>query len=102
MNGSDVRQLRITLGLTPQHLAELLGVHLTTVYRWEKTERVELRLEPLQHRLLMEMQQQIQRRQPKEFGQQLIEGLLLGGTLLGLACLLSDLVETKPRRRSRS
>lgn len=99
MTGSEIRNLRTTLGLSPNHLAELLGVHLTTVYRWEKANDLQVRLEPLQHRLLMEMQTRVQRRQPKDFGQQLIEGLLLGGTLLGLACLLEELTESKPRRR---
>jgi len=96
-----VRDLRFSLGLTPQYLANLLGVHLTTVYRWEGQDKAELRLEPLQHSLLLQMQRRASAGQPKDFGQQLIEGLLIGGTLVGLACLLADLADTNSRRRSK-
>lgn len=101
MNGNEVREICSTLGLSPQHLASLVGVHLTTVYRWEGQAASELRLEPLQHRLLLQLQKRAQVGQPKDLGRQLIECLLVGGTLVGLAYLLADLVETKPRRMSR-
>lgn len=100
MTGDDLRGLRNSLGLTPQHLASLLGVHLATVYRWEGQKTTHLRLEPLQHSLVLKLQEQASLRPPKDFGSELIEGLLIGGTLVGLACLLADLAESRPRRRS--
>lgn len=99
MTGYEVQLLRTSMGLTPQHLASLLGVHLTTVYRWEGQRGAALRLEPLQHSLLLQLQKQATARQPMDFGQELIKGLLIGGTLVGLACLLADLVDSKPNRR---
>jgi len=36
MTGSEVRQLRETLGLTQPELAEELGVHPITISRWER------------------------------------------------------------------
>jgi transcriptional regulator with XRE-family HTH domain len=101
MNGNEVRTLRTNLGLNPQHLATLLGVHLTTVYRWEAQGAQELRLEPLQHGLLLQMQKRLAQNPPKDFGQQLLEGLLIGGTLVGLALLLADLTEPTKRRSKR-
>lgn len=101
MTGNEVRTLRTQLGLSPQHLAALLGVHLTTVYRWESTEGQELRLEPLQHSLLLQMQRRLKQQPPRDLGQQLLEALLVGGTLVGLAYLLADLTETTTKRRSK-
>ena len=99
MNGFEVRTIRESLGLSPLNLANLLGVHLTTVYRWEAQGDQELRLEPLQHSLLLQMQRRLTQGPPQDFGQQLLHGLLIGGTLVGLACLLSDLAEPAPKRR---
>lgn len=101
MTGAEVQQLRSTLGLKPQELAGLVGVHLTTVYRWEGHGNEALRLEPLQHALLLRLQEQARVQKPQEFGKQLIEGLLVGGTLVGLAYLLADLATPKPGRRQR-
>lgn len=36
MTGAELRRLREGLGLTVPELAERIGVHWTTVYRWER------------------------------------------------------------------
>lgn len=99
MRGTEVFNLRSKLGLSIQNLANLVGVHPTTVYRWETQGDAEIRLEPLQHGLLVRLQHQANLREPKSFGQQLVEGLVVGGTLVGLALLLADLVDSTPKRR---
>lgn len=99
MTGLEVTALKNSLGLTTQHLASLVGVHPTTVYRWESQGHAELRLEPLQHGLLVRLQRQADLREPKSFGQELVEGLVVGGTLVGLAVLLADLLDSTPKRR---
>ena len=101
MNGNEVRAIRETLGLSPLNLANLLGVHLTTVYRWEAQGAQQLRLEPLQHSLLLQMQKRLRQGPPQDLGQQLLQGLLIGGTLVGLAYLLADLAEPNPKRRTK-
>jgi len=99
MTGLEVVQLRTRLGINTQQLASLLGVHPTTVYRWENQMDQTLRLEQLQHGLLLRLQERARTQEPKSLGQQLVEGLVVGGTLVGLALLLSDLINpTKPRR----
>lgn len=101
MNGTEVRTIREHLRLSPLNLANLLGVHLTTVYRWEAQGDQELRLEPLQHSLLLQMQRRLNQGPPQDFAQQLLHGLLIGGTLVGLAYLLADLAEPAPKRRTK-
>lgn len=96
MNGIEVRHIRTTLGLNPQAFANLLGVHLTTVYRWEAAGPLEMRLEPLQSALLLRLRQKATDAKPEATGQRLIEALLVGGTLVGLAALLSDLIQPPP------
>lgn len=99
MRGIEVTALRTRLGLNAQQLASLVGVHPTTVYRWESQANEVLRLEPLQHGLLVRLEAQANLKEPKSFGEQLIEGLVVGGTLVGLAVLLADLVQPNPGRR---
>lgn len=37
MTGRDLKHLRERLALTPHAFAEIVGVHLSSVYRWEST-----------------------------------------------------------------
>ncbi len=99
MTGNEIRSLRTSLGLSAQRFAELIGVHFTSVYRWESTGPKKVNLEPLQAALIYRLQEKAETA-PEATGEQLLQGLLVGGTLLGLAYLLSDLIEseTKPKR----
>jgi hypothetical protein len=47
------------------------------------------------------MQRRLAQGPPQDLGQQLLQGLLIGGTLVGLAYLLSDLAEPTPKRRTK-
>ena len=72
--------------------AQLLGVHATTVYRWELAAGQAIRIEPLQLQLLSVLQQQLHERQRtaarNELAETITKGLLVGGTMLGLFKLL--------------
>jgi len=46
MTGTQVRELRAALSLDPTHFAQLLGVHPSTLYRWEAAGDVSVRVEP--------------------------------------------------------
>lgn len=39
MNGNQIRKLREKLGLDSVLFSRLLGVHLSTVYRWEQAKK---------------------------------------------------------------
>jgi len=99
MTGNEIRTLRTSLGLSAQRLAELIGVHFTSIYRWESAGDRKVNLEPLQAALLYRLQERAAKA-PRDVGERLLQGLLVGGTLLGLAYLLADLIEpeTKPQR----
>jgi transcriptional regulator with XRE-family HTH domain len=51
MRGSAIDKIRKGLGLTHQEFARLLGIALSTSYRWVKT-RGELRVDPIHLKIL--------------------------------------------------
>lgn len=108
MTGSDIQKLRLELGMTVAQLAQLLGVHYVTVLRWEQVGNQALRLDPLYASFLAQIQRGLETRKAQEraeWGEAMLRGLLLGGTLMGLAVLLKGLVpdENPPQpRRTKS
>lgn len=52
MTGNEIRSIREDLRLNPHALADILGVSLATVYRWESLKGADVRVEPLQQRIL--------------------------------------------------
>ena len=42
MTGSDVKQVREAMKLDPFEFAAMLGVHVSSVYRWEGSKKVHL------------------------------------------------------------
>jgi len=47
MTGQQIEHIRNELGLTHPQFAQLLGVHVTTIYRWVNSSSEEVRLDPL-------------------------------------------------------
>lgn len=96
MTGAEIQRLRIALGLGVPQFAQLLGVHVTTAYRWETAGARAVPLDPLHAALLARLQQTTDARPAQnaraDWGQQLLKGVLIGGTLAGLAVLLSELL----------
>lgn len=94
ISGADVAKLRQKLGFEVVHFATLLGIHSSTVYRWEKQDKNAIRPEPLQLHLLVAIGFTIAHfdRPPEDgaaFRRNLLRNLLVGGTLAGMHCLLS-------------
>jgi transcriptional regulator with XRE-family HTH domain len=107
MNGEQIRGLRESLGMTIAQFAQLMGVHATTAYRWEMAKGAAV-LDPLHASLLLRLQQSLASRTTKAARKQwataLVTGVLLGGTLAGLAVLLAELLPagqppSPPKRR---
>ncbi len=105
MTGDDVRRLREQLGMSVPHFAQLLGVHIATAYRWETMQRIEIALDPLHASLMSQLQRSASARRRKAeqeaWGRDLVASVLLGGTLAGLALLLTELGDKPVRRRKR-
>lgn len=85
MTGARVRAVRVALGLDPARFSQLLGVHSSTVYRWEAAGESAPRIEPLQRQILAVAEQVSSR---EGAGSSVLDGLLLGGPMLGLYRLL--------------
>lgn len=101
MTGTDIQRLRELLRLGVPQFAQLLGVHVATAYRWEMARGNEVRLDPLHAALLVRLQQTVDSRPTQaargDWGQELLKGVLIGGTLAGLAILLAELVPASPK-----
>ena len=107
MTGSDIQELRIELEMTVPQFAQLLGVHLASVYRWEAARNNEVRLDPLQVSLLARIQHAFTSRRRgagrERWRAGLLRALLFGGTLVALAFLLAELLpaDLQPVKRRR-
>lgn len=110
MTGTDIRRLRELLGMQVPQFAQLFGVHVATAYRWESAEAKPVTLDPLHAALFARLQQSVEARpaqtQRADWGKQLLTGVLIGGTLAGLAILLAELLPAgsppaKPNKRAR-
>lgn len=93
MTGAEVRALRTRLGLTARQLSELLGVHPSTVHRWEMARNNErsLKIEPLQLRLVMVLSQEYDKRTDEDraaLSSTLGHELAVGGGLRAIYALL--------------
>jgi transcriptional regulator with XRE-family HTH domain len=96
MTGSGIKRLREALGLDPYVFAKLLGVHVSTSYRWEQS-RGEVRMDPLQAEILEKLRQKLatkERAQQKQLGDEVLKAVLVGGALVGLALLLREILES--------
>ncbi len=99
--GDRLRQLREELGMDPFQFALLLGVHVSTIYRWEGQGPGEVRMDPLQRQILQRTIEQFRATNAAEkeaLGKAIVLALLGGGALLGLLKLLEFLEENRPRR----
>jgi hypothetical protein len=103
MNGNDVRTIRSRFGMTAEKFAQVVGVHIVTVFRWEAAGPAELPLEPRQLQILSLMRQQLEqkkRNETSELGKTIVGGVIAGGGLAGLFYLLREVFDPRPVRRS--
>lgn len=105
MRGYDIKELRSFLGMTTSQLAQLCGVHTASVYRWEAAGIREPRIDPMQRAILFALFAECQRRRDRQsqrgFGRAVLQGLLVGGTLLGLAILLDEVFPNRTNKNRR-
>jgi hypothetical protein len=89
VTGGSLQRLRRKLEIDPFALAALLGVHVSTVYRWEVTYGV-LRIDPLQASILDEIRGHIDKVDDngQRLGRVIKQGLIKGGGLRALLDVL--------------
>jgi hypothetical protein len=103
MTGNTVRTIRSRFGMTAETFAQVVGVHIVTVFRWEAAGPNELPLEPRQLQILSLMHQQLEQKrsnETSELGKAIVGGIIAGGGLAGLFYLLREVFEPPPVRRS--
>lgn len=92
MTGSELKRLREKLGLDAFQFSVLLGVHRSSIYRWESSDSP--KIDPLQRELLLSLQEQkISKAIGADLGRKIRAGLIEGGTLGGLYVLLTFLMK---------
>ncbi|WP_348652731.1 helix-turn-helix domain-containing protein [Polyangium sp. 6x1] len=82
MNGSEIRQVRESLGLSQAQFASLLGVHAVTVSRWENSAQHPT---PYQVGLIQQFGRAARR---KDVATQVAAVLVTAGAIAGLYFLL--------------
>lgn len=102
MHGTDITRLRQALGLDASHFAQLIGVHPSTIYRWEAMGDAPIKIEPFQMQLLAVLTRQVnavEAASSKALGDAILQGILVGGATFGLFKLLEAVfAEPEPRR----
>ena len=96
--GNEIRHVRKTLGLTVAQFAIVLGVHASSVHRWEAAGPDAVPVDGLAANVLTALRQRVQAGPEavcaaRDTGTRVAEALLIGGTLVGLAVLLEFLVD---------
>jgi transcriptional regulator with XRE-family HTH domain len=99
ITGHRVRQIREALGMTVPQLATVMAVHAGTLHRWEASGPEPIAIDGVAANILAALNQKVPPSptqaasfNPDEVGQQVIQALLVGGALLALGHLISELV----------
>jgi DNA-binding XRE family transcriptional regulator len=77
MTGSDVKQVREAMGLDPFAFAETIGVHVSSVYRWEAAK--EPSIDRLQEQIIIWLSKYVKRKDEMSDLGASVRGALLGG-----------------------
>lgn len=89
---SHVSDVREAMGLDPFAFAAVLGVHVSTVYRWEK--KGSAHVDPLQFKILDALYKRLTpKKSLSDLGEKVIAKLSSGGgTFVGLHTVLTFLI----------
>ena len=92
MTGESITTLRESLELDPFAFAAVLGVHVSGVYRWEKSG--EVTIATLQT-LIIEGLARVPLKQRGDLGRKIRDALMSGGTLAALHVVLATIIKDK-------
>ncbi|MFM9995322.1 MAG: helix-turn-helix domain-containing protein [Phycisphaerales bacterium] len=98
IQGRQISALRKALRLDVAQFAGVLGVHPSTVHRWEAAKAREVPVDGVAANVLRTLAHKVKadgqaRRQAAEVGDQVAEALLVGGALVGLLVLVAWLTD---------
>lgn len=94
MTGAVVTSVREDLGLDPFAFAAVLGVHVSSIYRWEKAAKPNI--DPLQTEIIAELHKRLRgKRAGEDLGKKVVRALVSGGNLAGLHALLGFVITDK-------
>lgn len=92
ITGAEIAVTRTDLGFNRAQFADLVGVHVGTLYRWEAAGPAGTRLDPLQQRLLIALRAELDQHPSAEariaWGASLATALVVRGSLFALYKLL--------------
>ena len=76
--GSDVMSVRQAMGLDPFAFAEMLGVHVSSVYRWESGKKT-VSIDRLQEMVVSELSKYVKKKDELRDLGKTVKGALVGG-----------------------
>lgn len=94
MEAHTIKYLRNQLQMEIPQFSKLLGISSSTVYRWEISPEKNLRLPPLQTKLIEKIHNSLRQKNQEEkkvWIEHLLRSLKIGGTLAALAFILKDM-----------
>ena len=97
--GSEIREFRNKLGLKITEFAQLFGTGVSTVYRWEAAETVNI--EGLRRNILFVLMDRIKEMTPeqrKAWGSEISQTIALGGSLRALYVALKPACEERAKK----
>ena len=96
ISGEEVVRIRQALGLSVSHFATILGVHPSTVHRWENAGNHQIPVDGVAANVLVACRQRViaqkmRKKDSMEIGTTVAQALLLGGALVALGLLIQHL-----------
>jgi len=93
LTSADIRQTREAFGLSSSQFASVLGVHPTTVSRWENAHGAVV-VEGMANTVLSALRLRLSANRParaaaQKKGEEISEALVIGGVVLALALLVA-------------
>ena len=95
----QIRRTRQALGLSSSQFAHVLGVHPTTLSRWENSQRSAAKVEGMASAVLTALDRRLATKSATTVagkkGQEVSDALVVGGIVLALAILVAFAAEQK-------
>lgn len=92
MTGADVKALRGAMGLTAYALGDVLGVDISTIYRWESARKAKVPMQALAERMLTRLNK-LPEGELAELGRRVREHLVSTSPLHALRVMLDAILK---------